>query len=88
MPLIDILFGRSIPLDEAEEDLGRPDKAEAQDLSLHVSRCAKRWALSYRATQNLSAQLARIQLILIALAIYALASAAHWDKVWALFIGP
>lgn len=65
MSILDVLLGRPISLDEAEEALGRPEKEEATDLSLHVSRCAKRWALSYRASRSNSAQLSQIRFFLI-----------------------
>lgn len=64
MSILDVILGKSISLDEAEEELGRPDKAEETDLALHVTRCAKRWALSYRASRNNSAQLAQVRLML------------------------
>lgn len=65
MTLMDVILGKSITLDEAEEELGRPDKAEETDLPLHVGRCAKRWAMSYRASKNNAAQLAQIRAVLI-----------------------
>lgn len=81
MPLLDVIMGRSGPLDEAEEELGKPVKAEEHDLALHVERCAQRWALSFRASKNNGAQLAQIRLILAALVIYLLVTSADWSKV-------
>ena len=71
MPVIDVLLGRSAALDAAEEALGRPIEAEEHDLSLHVQRCAQRWAMSYRASKCNSAQLAQIRLFLLIGAIIA-----------------
>ena len=65
MDLLDVLFARPISLDEAEEALGRPEAEEEDDLALHVSRCAKRWAMSYRASKHNSAQIAQLRLLLV-----------------------
>jgi hypothetical protein len=73
MALVDVLLGRSAALDEAEEALGKPLEAEEYDLSLHVQRCAQRWAMSYRASKCNSAQLAQIRLFLLLAAIIAAA---------------
>jgi hypothetical protein len=69
MNLVDMILGRAPSLEEAEEELGRPDMAEAEDLKLHVGRCAKRWAMSYRASKENSAQLAQLRLIALLVAI-------------------
>lgn len=73
MSLVDVILGRSPTLDEAEEALGRPLEAEELDLSLHVQRCAQRWAMSYRASKSNSVQLAQIRLILLVVAVVAAA---------------
>lgn len=72
MKLLDVLLGTTISLDQAEEELGKPEKEEETDLALHVSRCAKRWALSYRSSRNNCAQLQQIRLILLILAASAI----------------
>lgn len=81
MNIFDALLGRSITMDEAEEELGKPEEAEENDLPLHVQRCAKRWAMSYRASKNNSAQLGQIRIILILMILYGLVVTPHWDKV-------
>jgi hypothetical protein len=81
MNIFDALLGRSITMDEAEEELGKPEVAEEHDLPLHVQRCAKRWALSYRASKNNSAQLSQIRIILILMILYGLATTPHWEKI-------
>lgn len=72
MGILDVLLAKPIALDQAEEELGRPDKAEEGNLTLHVERCAKRWALSYRASKQNSAQLNQIRAFLIFAVIIAL----------------
>lgn len=69
MTLIDVFMGKAPALEAAEEDLGRPEEAEAIDLNLHVERCAKRWLYSYRASKANCAQLAQLRLILLVMAI-------------------
>lgn len=69
MDILDVVLGRVPSLDEAEEELGRPEEAEAHDLPLHVSRCAKRWALSYRLSRGNSNQLSQMRLLVIILII-------------------
>jgi len=71
MSIVDVLLGRSAALDDAEEALGKPLEAEEHDLSLHVQRCAQRWAMSYRASKCNSAQLAQIRLFLLIVSIVA-----------------
>jgi hypothetical protein len=84
MNIIDILFGRPVELDAAEEELGKPDEAEEYDLPLHVQRCAKRWALSYRASKHNAAQLAQIRYLLIGFMLVALFS-PYWQKISSIF---
>lgn len=81
MSVVDVLLGRSAPLDQAEEELGRPIKAEETDLVLHVTRCAERWKLSYRASKANNAQLGQIRLFLIIVTVIAACNSppvAHW----------
>jgi hypothetical protein len=57
-------------LDEAEEELGRPEALEESDLALHVGRCAKRWKFSYiqaRETKRAVDQLRLLVLLVILL---------------------
>lgn len=72
MGILDVLLARPVSLDDAEEALGRPEKEEEDNLALHVSRCAKRWAMSYRASKHNSAQLGQIRLLLLIGGIVAL----------------
>lgn len=81
MGLLDVVMGKAVSVDDAEEALGRPDQAEAHDLALHVDRCGKRWALSYRASRNNSAQLAQIRLILALLAGYLILNSPPLQKL-------
>jgi hypothetical protein len=69
MNLVDVFLGRAPSLEEAEEELGKPEMAEATDLKLHTERCAKRWLFSYRASKANSAQLAQLRLILLVMGI-------------------
>ena len=60
-------------LDEAEEELGKPDPLEESDLALHVGRCAKRWKFSYlqaRDTKRAVDQLRVLVLVVILLMIF------------------
>ncbi|WP_298800079.1 hypothetical protein [uncultured Devosia sp.] len=75
MTFIDVFLGRPPALDQAEEDLGKPVEAEANDLALHVERCAQRWAMSYRASRQNHAQLAQIRAIMLIVAVALLARA-------------
>lgn len=72
MGFLDVILARPVSLDDAEEALGRPEKEEEDNLALHVSRCAKRWAMSYRASKHNSAQLGQIRLLLLIVGIAAL----------------
>ena len=57
-------------LEEAEEELGKPDSLEESDLALHVGRCAKRWRFSYiqaRETKRAVDQLRVLVLLVILL---------------------
>lgn len=85
MGFLDLILGRTkFRLDEAEEELGKPDKAEAHDLPLHVSRCALRWALSYRQSKDNNAQLAQQRVFIILILVIEAArstGAADWLKL-------
>ena len=62
----------SASLEEAEEELGKPDALEESDLALHVGRCAKRWTFSYiqgRETKRAVDQLRVLVLLVIVLTI-------------------
>jgi hypothetical protein len=62
----------SASLEEAEEELGKPDPLEENDLALHVGRCAKRWTFSYlqgRETKRAVDQLRILVLLVIILTI-------------------
>jgi hypothetical protein len=68
------LFGRwgSASLEEAEEELGKPEPSEESDLRLHVGRCAKRWTFSYiqgRETKRAVDQLRALVLLVFILTI-------------------
>jgi hypothetical protein len=65
MNILDVILARPISLDEAEEALGRPDPEEEKDLRLHVSRCSKRWAMSYRMSKYNAVLLGQLRLLLI-----------------------
>lgn len=69
MNIVDIILGRAPSLEEAEEELGKPEMAEADNLALHVERCAKRWAMSYRASKENSAQLAQLRMLILLAAL-------------------
>jgi hypothetical protein len=59
-------------LEDAEEELGKPDPLEESDLALHVGRCAKRWTFSYiqgRETKRAVDQLRVLVLVVIILMI-------------------
>ena len=59
-------------LDEAEEDLGKPEPLEESDLRLHVARCAKRWTFSYvqgRETKRAVDQLRVLVLLVVILTL-------------------
>lgn len=74
-----VLVGRETTLDDAEENLGKPDEAEADDLRYHVSRCAMRWILSYRMSRSNNTQIAQVRLILIlAIALEVTTSKPGW----------
>lgn len=54
------LFKSSFPrtatredLEDAEEELGKPDAAEAADLATHVRKCAQRWSVLNRQNKEL-----------------------------------
>lgn len=87
MNLIDVIVGRASSIDDAEEELGKPDDMEAKDLPLHVYRCGKRWALSYRLSRNNSAQLAQIRVLLAIAGVIGVVDSPPGQKLWALLFG-
>jgi hypothetical protein len=59
-------------LEEAEEELGKPDPLEEGDLALHVGRCAKRWKFSYiqaKETKRAVDQLRALMFLVIVLTV-------------------
>lgn len=70
MNILELIMGREPALDQAEEDLGKPDEAEAHDLPMHVGRCAMRWRMSYRLGKYNGAQLAQIRVLLLIVIVY------------------
>ena len=59
-------------LEEAEEELGKPDPLEEGELALHVGRCAKRWKFSYiqaKETKRAVDQLRALVLLAIVLTV-------------------
>lgn len=81
MNWIDVILGREPALDQAEEDLGKPDELEAASLPHHVDRCAKRWSLSYRLSRSNHAQLAQVRLFLAILIIFMAANSPIGAKI-------
>lgn len=81
MNIIDAFLGRAPSIDEAEEELGRPDTIEMLDLKVHVERCAKRWIMSYRASKHNSTQLTQIRIILLMMILYGVLTSPHWEKI-------
>lgn len=71
---------RSRRLDEAEEVLGRPDPSEGEDLAMHVSKCAQRWAVLYRQNLELGDRLDGLKAFLIILILVAIINAG--SNVW------
>ena len=67
MNWLDVLLGREQSLNQAEEELGKPDEVEATNLSYHVHRCAARWILSFRMSRSNNSQLMQLRLLVFIL---------------------
>ncbi len=65
MSLLDVVLGRELSVDNAEETLGKPDDVEAHDLAYHVQRCAARWVMSYRLSRANNYQIAQVRFLVV-----------------------
>lgn len=84
MIILDVLLGREPKLDDAEENLGKPDEQEAKDLKYHVSRCALRWIMSYRMSRSNNVQIAQTRMLLIIAIMVEVLTSAPAMRVWAM----
>ena len=75
-------------LEEAEEELGKPDPLEESDLALHVGRCAKRWRFSYIQARDTKRAVDQLRLLLfLVIVLMILNSRPEIAKALARFFG-